>query len=139
MSTREGDHGRATYHLRTGYVQQPPIDFPPLGAALAKEMGDPEADLPNFISIAPAHGVNPSAFGAGFLGPRFAPLMVGEDTEGGTERALRVQDMGLPRDVRPDQAETRFACRPSWIAPSLPATPIWDRAATRPPTEGPCA
>ena len=54
MSTQEGDHGRATYHLRTGYVQQPPIDYPPLGAALAKELGNPAADLPGFISIAPA-------------------------------------------------------------------------------------
>src|SRR5262245_48988991 len=26
MHTKEGDHGRATYHLRTGYPQQPPID-----------------------------------------------------------------------------------------------------------------
>ena len=53
MSTKEGDHGRATYHLRTGYVQQAPIDYPPLGAALAKELGRPDADLPGFISIAP--------------------------------------------------------------------------------------
>src|SRR6188472_863402 len=32
MRTREGDHGRATYHLRTGYRPQPPIQFPGLGS-----------------------------------------------------------------------------------------------------------
>ncbi|MBL8798299.1 MAG: DUF1501 domain-containing protein [Planctomycetia bacterium] len=108
MSTREGDHGRATYHLRTGYVQQPPIDFPPLGALMAKELGEPDADLPNFVSIAPGRGVNPAAYGAGFLGPRFAPLAVGSDGESGAgERSLKVQDLALPTGVRPAQAEGR--------------------------------
>src|SRR5689334_23118399 len=32
MSTREGDHGRATFLLRTGNVPQGAIDFPTLGA-----------------------------------------------------------------------------------------------------------
>src|SRR5262245_14913715 len=70
MSTKEGDHGRATYHLRTGYVQQGPIHYPALGAVLSKELGDTETELPGFVSIAPARGVNPSAYGAGFLGPQ---------------------------------------------------------------------
>jgi Protein of unknown function (DUF1501) len=103
MSTREGDHGRATYHLRTGYVQQAPIDYPPLGAALAKELGNPAADLPGFISIAPARGANN---GAGFLGPRYAPLMVGSESESGAgDRALKVQDVSP--GVRKAQAEAR--------------------------------
>src|SRR5262245_20650950 len=32
MSTKEGDHGRATYHLRTGYMPQGSIQYPALGA-----------------------------------------------------------------------------------------------------------
>jgi len=108
MSTREGDHGRATYHLRTGYVQQQPIDFPPVGALMAKELGDPGADLPSFISIAPARGVNPAAYGAGFLGPRYAPLVVGSDAEAErAERSLKVQDLALPPGVRQEQADAR--------------------------------
>jgi hypothetical protein len=107
MSTREGDHGRATYHLRTGYVQQAPIDYPPLGAALAKELGNPDADLPGFVSIAPGRVANAAAYGGGFLGPRYAPLMVGSETEAGGDRALRVQDVSPPPGVRKAQAEAR--------------------------------
>jgi uncharacterized protein (DUF1501 family) len=109
MSTKEGDHGRATYHLRTGYVQQAPIDYPPLGAALAKELARPDADLPGFISIAPGRGVNPAAYGGGFLGPRYAPLLVGSETEAGGERALKVQDVSPPPGVRKAQADARIA------------------------------
>src|SRR3954465_10191490 len=36
MSTNEGDHGRATYHLRTGYMPQGQIQYPTLGALVAK-------------------------------------------------------------------------------------------------------
>src|SRR5260370_37955301 len=39
MSTKEGDHGRATYFLRTGYLPQVPIQYPPLGALVARELG----------------------------------------------------------------------------------------------------
>ena len=38
MSTKEGDHGRATFNLRTGYTQQGPIHYPTLGALVAKEL-----------------------------------------------------------------------------------------------------
>src|SRR4051794_2036530 len=44
MHTREGDHGRATYHLRTGYLPQGPIRFPSLGALVAHELADADAD-----------------------------------------------------------------------------------------------
>ena len=109
MKTQEGDHGRATYHLRTGYQQQGPIDYPSVGAALAKELGDPAADLPGFISVAPTRGVNPAAYGAGFLGPRFAPLVVGTQNEVGVvERALQVQDLLPAPGVQPAQAEARM-------------------------------
>lgn len=31
MSTKEGDHSRGTYHLRTGYLPQGPVHYPTLG------------------------------------------------------------------------------------------------------------
>src|SRR3954452_21908045 len=39
MSTKEGDHGQATYLMRTGTRPQGAIDFPTLGALVAKELG----------------------------------------------------------------------------------------------------
>ncbi len=78
MSTKEGDHGRATFNLRTGYQQTGPIRYPTLGSLVAKELGQDDSELPNFVSIAPFRSFNPGAFGPGFLGPQYAPLVVGE-------------------------------------------------------------
>ena len=38
MSTKEADHGRATYYMRTGHVPGGPIQYPALGALVAKEL-----------------------------------------------------------------------------------------------------
>src|SRR5947208_11943187 len=35
MRTREADHGRATYVMRTGYAPTGPIQYPPLGPLVA--------------------------------------------------------------------------------------------------------
>src|SRR5215471_16538535 len=53
MSTKEGDHGRATFLMRTGYLPTGPIQYPTLGSFVSKETGAPENALPNFVSIAP--------------------------------------------------------------------------------------
>jgi hypothetical protein len=76
MSTREGDHGRGTYLMRTGHLPEGPIRYPTLGSVLSKELRDEEAPIPNFVSITPFQGLNAGAFEPGFLGPRFAPLIV---------------------------------------------------------------
>jgi uncharacterized protein (DUF1501 family) len=108
MKTREGDHGRATYHLRTGYLQQGPIHYPPVGALLAKELGDASAELPNFISIAPAREVNSASYGAGFLGPQYAPLVVDGGPPGANAATLKVQDLPLAKGIRPARAAARM-------------------------------
>jgi hypothetical protein len=53
MSTKEGDHTRATYLLRTGNLPQGPIDYPTLGSLFSKELGQENSDLPNFVAVAP--------------------------------------------------------------------------------------
>jgi hypothetical protein len=115
MSTKEGDHGRATFNLRTGYQQTGPIRYPTLGSLVAKELGRDEAELPNFVSIAPFRGFNPGAFGPGFLGPQYAPLVVGEgamgDGQGGTDArklSFKVEDLSLPSGVDNLQADARL-------------------------------
>src|SRR3954447_9941933 len=93
MTSKEGDHGRATYYLRTGYLPQGPVRHLTLGSLVANEFEDKSAELPGFVSIAPFRAFNTAAFGAGFLGPRCAPLIVGERTVGGadaTQASLRV-------------------------------------------------
>jgi uncharacterized protein (DUF1501 family) len=76
MATKEGDHGRAGYLLRTGYVPLPAIRYPAAGAVLAKELGTEGTDLPNFVSVAPARYA--TSIGGGFLGPNHDPLVVGD-------------------------------------------------------------
>jgi hypothetical protein len=78
MSSKEGDHGQAAYFLHTGYRQRGPVQYPALGSLVAKELGRDEFPLPCFVSIAPYRFFNADAYGPGFLGPRYAPLIVGE-------------------------------------------------------------
>ncbi|MCE9566292.1 MAG: DUF1501 domain-containing protein [Planctomycetes bacterium] len=109
MSTKEGDHGRATLHLRTGNLPQGAIEFPVFGSLIAKEKEQPTADLPGFVSITP-RGFGGGALSAGFLGPQYAPLVVGGAGETfGTEQTggLRVEDLGLPANVPQRRADER--------------------------------
>jgi hypothetical protein len=114
MSTKEADHGRATYYLRTGRVPGGPVQYPPLGSFVAKELECPDAELPSFVSISPFRGLNQAAFTPGFLGPQYAPLIVGENANFGGQRggdisqALRVQDLDLPRDVNAKRSSARL-------------------------------
>lgn len=94
MATKEGDHGRASYLLRTGYVPQGAIAFPSLGSVLSKEIGSDDADVPNFVSIASRNG---GVLGGGFLGPRYAPLTVGDGATG--PNGLTVPDIAKPNAV----------------------------------------
>jgi hypothetical protein len=114
MSTKEGDHTRATYNLRTGYLPTGSIQYPTLGSLVSKEIGQHDAALPNFVSIAPAPFLSPGAYGPGFLGPEFAPLMIGNAGYGfggnaaNYADALKVQDLMPHKDLREDQVTARL-------------------------------
>ena len=115
MTSKEGDHGRATYFLRTGYLPQGPVQYPSLGALVSKELGDDHAELPNYVSIAPFRFLNADAYGAGFLGPSRAPLIVGENVQGPfpqgqnhAEQALQVQDLAPPPQVGKPRTDARI-------------------------------
>jgi uncharacterized protein (DUF1501 family) len=91
MQTREGDHARATAHLRTGYTPQGPIRFPALGALVSHEQANASADLPGFVSVTPQGAFTQPSVAAGFLGPRHAPLVVA-----GRDGELKVEDLQAP-------------------------------------------
>jgi hypothetical protein len=113
MSTKEGDHSRATYYLRTGYLPQGPVQYPPLGSTLSKELASPDAALPGFVSIAPVPFFSPAAYSPGFLGPEYAPLMVGNQgfgfNQGGNfDKALQVEDLQPPSEIKTPQMDSRI-------------------------------
>jgi hypothetical protein len=80
MTGKEADHGRASYLVRTGRAPEASLQYPTLGSFVSKELGDSSAALPNFVSIAPYRSTNLAAYNAGFLGPRYAPFIVGDVT-----------------------------------------------------------
>jgi hypothetical protein len=113
MRTNEMDHGRASHLLRTGYVPQGAIQYPSLGAVVAKELGAGDNPLPNFVSIAPYRLFNQPAYAPGFLGPQHAPLIIADAGPSGVpfpnndyEQALRVHNLATPPGIeRPQLAD----------------------------------
>lgn len=65
LTSKEGDHERGTYYLKTGYRPDPTLKHPAVGAIAAHEKPDPKIEIPQHVSLLnsqwPARG--------GFLGP----------------------------------------------------------------------
>jgi hypothetical protein len=93
MSTREADHDRGSYYMRTGFVPNPSVEHPSYGAVIAHELADKltELEIPPFISIG-----GPSE-GPGFLGMAYAPFQVDSN--------------GQLRDVRTQVSDKRLSDR----------------------------
>ncbi len=113
MTSKEGDHGLATYFAHTGYSSRGPIRYPSLGSVVAKELGADDAALPNFVSVAPFRAFSPAAHEPGFLGPRYAPLAVGESRPlapqpGSANQAMGVEDLALPGGIATDRFDARW-------------------------------
>jgi Protein of unknown function (DUF1501) len=70
MTSKEGNHGRATYLLHTSYPPSGGIVHPGFGSLVAQQLGEADFDLPHFVSIS-----GPSV-GPSFLGVRYAPFVV---------------------------------------------------------------
>jgi uncharacterized protein (DUF1501 family) len=113
LSTKEGDHGRGTHLMRTGRSPMGAEKFPAIGAALAKQLASAEIELPPYVSVAAYRAFSAEAFGPGFLGPKYAPLFVGE-TNGGAAPAgddfaeLKVDALAPPKGVTDSQMSRRL-------------------------------
>lgn len=70
MTSKEGNHGRATYLLHTSYPPSGGIVHPGFGSLVAKQLGAADFDLPHFVSIS-GQSIGPS-----FLDVRYAPFVV---------------------------------------------------------------
>lgn len=94
VTSAEGDHERATYHIKTGYRPEPAIKHPSLGALACHERPAKGLDVPSHISIFPNRW---SAWG-GFLGNEYD--------------AFRMNDPKNPvPDVRSKVKDERFEKR----------------------------
>jgi hypothetical protein len=70
MTSKEGNHGRATYLLHTGYSPSGGVVHPGFGSIVAREIGPADFDLPHFVSI------NGPSQGPSFLGVQYAPFVI---------------------------------------------------------------
>ncbi len=83
LSTKEGDHGRGTFLMRTGKAPGGPLRYPSVMSSLAKELGSTADELPSYVSVGGNNLFNPAAFGPGFLGPQYAATTVGVRSQPG--------------------------------------------------------
>jgi uncharacterized protein (DUF1501 family) len=112
MSTKEGDHTRATSLAHCGYLPQGPVQFPTFGSLVANELGRSDAEIPDFVSIAPNRAISPAAYDPGFLGAPLAPLVVGSSgaAANGMNQGddLKVQDLQPSNDAARGSLELRL-------------------------------
>lgn len=71
--SKEGDHERATYHLKTGWRPDPTIVHPSIGSVVCHQ-NESNIEIPRHISITP--GQWPAR--GGYLGPAFDAFQIGD-------------------------------------------------------------
>lgn len=105
MNNREGNHQRATYQMHTGYVPSGSVRHPNLGSSIAKELADPQLELPSVVAIGPT-------IGAGFLGVEYEPFVVSNPGQMPANVATAVDTPRYGRRLGLlDQLEDDFASR----------------------------
>ena len=85
MTSKEGNHGRATYLLHTSYPRSGGIVHPGFGTLVAKELGATDFDLPQFVSISGA------SIGPSYLGVRYAPFVITDPTSTSVDPRLEMR------------------------------------------------
>jgi hypothetical protein len=74
MVSKEGDHERGSYYLKTGYRPDPTLTHPALGAILAHELPDAAIEIPQHVSLC---GGNTPPRG-GYLGDEYDAFKIFE-------------------------------------------------------------
>ena len=114
MTSKEGDHGRATHLMHTGYLPSNSVAYPTLGSLVSKELARNDFPLPPFVTIAPYRFFNLAAYASGFLGPMHAPLIIGDNLGYGVvpgtryEDALKVKDLESAGKVSTAEVDSRI-------------------------------
>ena len=84
LTSKEGNHNRASFLLHTGYLPTPTVKYPALGAVAAQQIAAEQGSLPAFVRIG---GRQRSQVGGGLLGSKFDPFVHRDPTKppGNTE------------------------------------------------------
>jgi uncharacterized protein (DUF1501 family) len=93
LVSKEGDHERGTYLMKTGYRPDPTVEHPSIGAICCHELPDGGTEIPRHVSILP--GQWPSR--GGFLGGQFDAFQIGDPSSPLPDVASKVK---AGRDAR---------------------------------------
>ncbi|MFO0867346.1 MAG: DUF1501 domain-containing protein [Pirellulales bacterium] len=108
VTSKEGNHPRATQLLHTGYLPVPTVKHPTLGAIVAKELGNPLDDLPGFVRI----GRTRSSDGGGLLGVEYDPFLHTDPSRLPDNAALTTDDTRYQRRLKLlGRLDTEYASR----------------------------
>ena len=77
LNTKIADHGRGAEIMECGRLPEPGIDFPDLGAIIARELGRAHASVPHYVSMYTATEGRRKG-GPGFLGSNVGPMFLSE-------------------------------------------------------------
>lgn len=95
LSTKEGNHQRASYMLHTSYVPTATVRHPTFGAVVAHELPNATSELPSFVRVG---GRGQADGNGGYLGAAFDPFSV--------QSAAR-----LPSNTQPTTSKDRYLRR----------------------------
>lgn len=71
MTSKEGNHQRASFLMHTSYAPTASVKHPALGAVIAHEAPNPDCELPSFVTIG---NTKRNLGGGGFLGVEYNPF-----------------------------------------------------------------
>jgi hypothetical protein len=94
LTTKEGNHQRASYLLHTSYVPSSSVNYPTLGSAVANAIRNESSELPAFVRI----GRTQNSGNGGFLGTEFDAFQMNSATR-------------MPDNVRPATDAGRYQRR----------------------------
>src|SRR5687768_954147 len=72
MTTKEGNHERASFLLHTGYVPTNSIKHPTLGSLVTQQLPNPDCEIPSFVRI----GRVANGGAGGILGVEYDPFLL---------------------------------------------------------------
>ena len=114
MTTKEGNHQRASFLLHTSYPPSPSVKYPAMGAVAAQELTNSACELPAFVRIG---GRFRNAGGGGLLGVQFDPFELQsagrtpENTKPATSVDRYQRRLGLLRKLESEYAATGAQAR----------------------------
>ena len=123
--SKEGDHERGTYMVKTGYSPIPTAVHPSIGAICCHHLSEGSVEIPRHISILP----NAWAGRGGFLGDQYDAFKVFDPSNSVPDVAARVSDKRtVKRQADLDVVEKAFAQRRNRRAQSTLHRETVDRA-----------